>query len=83
MFFAKVTDLNCGLDNGKALKSKGYKVGDVLTVASVNMSASHTNITMDNGEKYNSIHFEFFRDKECTQEYDIYSDPLYNKIIRG
>ena len=83
MFFAQVVDLDCGLDCGKAIKENGYKISDVVAIASVNMCASHTIVETSNGEKYNSIHFEFFRDKECTQEYDIYSDPLYNKIIRG
>jgi hypothetical protein len=83
MMFAKIVDIDCGLDNGEKLKSKGYKVGDVFEVKHISMSASRTTVTMSNDEKYNSVHFNFFDDVDCTKERDIYNEPLYNPFLRN
>lgn len=83
MLFAKIVNLECGYDNGEILKNRGYQLGHVFEVKAIAMGASHTTITMANDERYNSVHFDFFLDKECTKEHDIYNDPLYNPYVRG
>lgn len=83
MLFAKVVDLDCGYDHGKYPREKGLKVGDVFEVAAVHMSATYTTIVDEAENRFNSVHFEFFLDKECTKPHDIYNDPLYNPYIPG
>ena len=83
MLFAKVVEINCGHDDGRTIREAGLKIGDVIKVSEVHMSASHTTIVDDEGNSFNSIHFEFFDDKACIQPHDIYNDPLYNPYVKG
>lgn len=83
MLFAKVVDVTGGHDEGRTIREAGLNVGDIIEVSEVHMSASYTTIVDDGDNRFNSIHFEFFNDKACTQPYDIYEDPLYNPFAKG
>ena len=83
MLFAKVVDIECGHDNGRTIREHGLKVGDIIAVREIHMSASYTTIVDDGDNRFNSIHFEFFDDKSCTKPHDIYEDPLYNPFVKG
>lgn len=83
MLYAKVVDIQCGYDDGKSIIEHGLKMGDVIEISEVHMSASHTTVVDTSENCFNSIHFEFFDDKSCTKPHDIYEDPLYNPFIKG
>lgn len=82
ILYAKIVSMQPGHADGDLLIENGYKLGDVLEVTDVDMGSSYTWITATDDDIYNSIHFEFFDDKECQVRHDIYSDPKYNKYIR-
>lgn len=80
--YAKIVSMKQGHADSDLLTENGYTLGDVLEVTNVEMGSSYTWITAADEDIYNSIHFAFFDDKECTKPHDIYGDPKYNKYIR-
>lgn len=82
ILYAKIVRMDAGHADGDLLIENGYKLGDVLEVTKIDMGSSYTWVTATDGDIYNSIHFEFFDDKECRVPHDIYEDPIYNPYIR-
>lgn len=84
--YAKFVHPNSGYDKGEFARSKGLVVGNSYFVEYISMGQSYTNIYLRGcGERFsdgfNSVHFEFFEDEECTTPINIYEDSRINPYL--
>ena len=80
MIYAKVVTLDGGYEHEEEKIRRDHKIGDVFEVYDIDMGSCHTDI-YEGRDYYNSVYFEFFSDFECTEPYDIYSDPVFNPYL--
>lgn len=78
--YAKVVCTDNGYESDQETLKKYHKLGDVFEVTKIDMGFCHTYI-YEGDVCYNSVHFDFYLDKECTKPYSIYDDPLLNLYI--
>lgn len=85
MLYAKVVNLNNGRKYDKERANEYLKIGEIYEVYNVDMGRFHTDIWLNDlrlkGIHFNSVHFNFYKDKSCIEEWDIYSDPDLNPYM--